>query len=429
MSAISIGFQNILGLAGLLLFPGLIGHAYSLSPSNTAYLYGITFMTSGLVVIFQSVWLLRLPIVQGPFAGVFAAILVIGHERGGLGVTFGSLLVAALIWSVLAIPLRRYNVVTALSRYLQHSIVAGVVLIIIAVQLGTIALPGWIGKPGEPGFPGVNALSAVIGAFVVLVCMGTAKKFLRRGAVLWAVIIGAVVFSLLAPTTWGNVLKADVFNAPRLFPFGFGVDPVATVTFFILLFPAISETVATYEIVARWAEEPLPAQRSAQGVFAEMLGSAIGAFFGGMTTLAYPDNVGFLRVHRVASRWVTLTTGIILLVLGGFGYFDATLVAIPSPVLSGVTAILFGILFAGGLQMLSRVEWNQGSLVVAGVPTIIAIGLLFTPKAVEAKLPPSVALLFGQPLVVGTVLALVGVAILAWLRRGVPGKHEERSGA
>ena len=417
LTAVSIGFQNILGLAGLLLFPGLVGHAFHLSASSTAYLYGITFMTSGLVVILQSVVLLRLPIVQGPFAGVFAAILVVGHQRGGLGTAFGSLLVAAAAWCVLAIPVRRFSPIVAMARYVRLPVVTGVILLVISLQLATIALPGWIGKPGQPGFPGVNVLSAAIAAAVVLIAMGVGSRFLRRGAVLWGVALGALVYSLLEPTSWGHVLHADAFNMPRLFPFGFGVDAAATIIFFIALFPAIAETMATYEMVAQWAHEPLSEQRIAQGVFGEVLGSAVGALFGGMATLAYPDNVGFLRVHRVASRWVTLTTGVILLVLGGFGYFDAVLVAIPVPVLSGATVILFGILFAGGLQVLSTVEWSQGNLAAAGVPLVVSIGALFTPAAVRAHLPSSVSLLLDQPLVLGTVLALAILGVLGVVHR------------
>jgi hypothetical protein len=58
---VGLGFQHILGLAGLLLFPTLVGKSFSLPSPQVAYLYGITFITSGVVVILQAVGLLRLP--------------------------------------------------------------------------------------------------------------------------------------------------------------------------------------------------------------------------------------------------------------------------------------------------------------------------------------------------------------------------------
>jgi xanthine/uracil permease len=197
-------------------------------------------------------------------------------------------------------------------------------------------------------------------------------------------------------------------------PFGFGVNGVAVVIFFVAWFPAISESIATYNLIAEWTGEPLPPQRVAQGVFGELLGSTLGALFGGLPAMAYPANVGILKVTRVASRWVTLTTGVILVVLGGFGYFDTLLVAIPEPVLSGATTVLFGLIFAGGLEVLGRVRWNQDRMVAAGLPVIAGLGLLFTPAAITSALPGWLGLLVGQPLVVSVVLALAFVMYFGW---------------
>ena len=162
-SAIGLGVQNILGMAGLLIFPALIGAAFKLSAADTAYLYGITFMTSGLVVILQSVFLLRLPIIQGPYAGSLAALLAVGHQHGGLGAAFGSMFVAGVIWCVLAIPLKRFGIVTVLSRFVRDPIVSGVIVLILATQLTSTALPNWLGTPASPGFPVVNLVAGGIG--------------------------------------------------------------------------------------------------------------------------------------------------------------------------------------------------------------------------------------------------------------------------
>jgi xanthine/uracil permease len=59
-----------------------------------------------------------------------------------------------------------------------------------------------------------------------------------------------------------------------------------------------------------------------------------------MSTLAYPDNIGVLRVTKVGSRYVTLATGIILLVRGGLQPFGRLLQAVPLPVLAAGTVLL-----------------------------------------------------------------------------------------
>jgi xanthine/uracil permease len=249
---------------------------------------------------------------------------------------------------------------------------------------------------------------------IVVVCIRSRNKVVRRGAVLWGVILGALLYTLLAPAQWGDVVHANAFEGLRWMPFGFGVNGIAVVIFFVAWFPAISESIATYGLIADWTGEPLPPHRVAQGVFGELAGSTLGALFGGLPAMAYPANVGILKVTRVASRWVTFTTGLILVILGGFGYFDALLVAIPEPVLSGATTVLFGLIFAGGLEVLGRVRWNQDRMVAAGLPVIVGVGLLWTPATTIARLPGWLGLLVGQPLVVSVVLALGCVMYLDW---------------
>lgn len=420
VTAVGLGFQHILGLAGLLLFPALLGKSFGLPPHVVAYLYGITFMTSGAVVILQAAGLLRLPVVQAPFAGIFAALLVVGHQIG-LGAAMGSLLVASLIWTVLSIPLRRWSVVARLSQRISNPIVSGVILLIISTQLATIVLPSYFGTPGSSrAFPWASLLCAVVALAVVVACMRSRNRFARRGAVLWGVVIGALLYTMLAPTHWGNAAHASAFEGLRWMPFGFGVNGVSVVIFIVAWFPAISETIATYGLIADWTGEPLPPHRISQGVFGELLGSTVGVLFGGLPAMAYPANVGILKVTRVASRWVTFTTGVILVALGGFGYFDALLVAIPEPALSGATTVLFGLIFAGGLEILGRVKWTQDHMVAGGLPVIVGIGLLFTPPATTAKLPGWLGLIVGQPLVVSVVLALAAVTYLGWRAKRQP---------
>jgi xanthine/uracil permease len=407
-SAIGLGIQNILGMAGLLIFPALIGTAFKLSATDTAYMYGVTFMTSGLVVILQSVFLLRLPIVQGPYAGSLAALLAVGHGKGGLGAAFGSMVVAGLIWCVLALPFKRFGLITYFGKFVRDPIVAGVLVLILATQLTSTALPNWIGAPGSPGFPGINLLAGAVAAILVIVLtLLPSGGMLRRGAVLVAVVLGTAAYAIFRPTTFGDVGQNLGLTVPRIFPFGFSVQGDLVLIFFITLLPAITESIATYDIVAGWGKQELSAHRVSQGVFGEVLGSTIGAVFGGMSTLAYPDNIGLLRVTKVGSRYVTLATGIILLVLGGLQPVDRLLEAVPLPVLAAAGTVLFGVLFASAIDVLSGVHWSRDNLMLAGFPFITSIGGLFVPAATLKAMPQVVQLVLGQPLILGTVLLVV----------------------
>src|ERR1700733_15935006 len=72
-----LGLQNIFGMTGMFVFPGILGRSFNLPAEQIAYLYGMTFAVCGVVTILQSTLLLRLPVVQGPYAGSFATLLAV----------------------------------------------------------------------------------------------------------------------------------------------------------------------------------------------------------------------------------------------------------------------------------------------------------------------------------------------------------------
>jgi len=43
-----LGLQNIFGMTGMFVFPGILGRSFNLAPEQIAYLYGMTFLVCGL---------------------------------------------------------------------------------------------------------------------------------------------------------------------------------------------------------------------------------------------------------------------------------------------------------------------------------------------------------------------------------------------
>jgi xanthine/uracil permease len=124
-----LGLQNIFGMTGMFVFPGILGRSFNLAPEQIAYLYGMTFVVCGVVTVLQSTLLLRLPIIQGPYAGSFASLLAVGHlHGGGLDAAYGSFFVAAVIWCVLTLPIRGFSGIGLFSRFLRAPIVAGMIV-------------------------------------------------------------------------------------------------------------------------------------------------------------------------------------------------------------------------------------------------------------------------------------------------------------
>ena len=129
--------------------------------------------------------LLRLPIVQGPYAGSFAALIALGHlQSGGLGAAFGSFFVASLIWCALTLPVRRFSFIGLFARFLRAPIISGMMVMLVIIQISNVALPNWIGVPSSPGFPAVNILAGAVAVFMVIGVTLWGGSRLRRGAIL-----------------------------------------------------------------------------------------------------------------------------------------------------------------------------------------------------------------------------------------------------
>jgi xanthine/uracil permease len=407
-----LGLQNIFGMTGMFVFPGILGRSFNLAPEQIAYLYGMTFLVCGITTILQSAFLLRLPIVQGPYAGSFATLLVVGHLGGGLGAAYGSFFVAALIWCLLSIPVYGFNVVGLFSRFLRAPIIAGMIVIFIMIQVSNVALPGWIGLPQSPGFPAVNFLCGALAVAVLIAVSLWGGKF-RRAAILIGLAIGTIAYALFRPVSLAAVMNAPLLVAPKLFPFGYEVQADLVIVFLLVLLPASIGSMALYQMVGDWGGQNVSTARMSQGVFAIGLGGVLAGLVGGFSTIVYPDNIGMLRTTRVGSRYATLAAGVLLIVLGASIKFDLLLVVVPLPVLSAAATLLFGIVLMHGVHILAKVDWDDRKFIIAGLAMLVALGGMFMSPEVLAQMPLLVRLVITQPVIAGGLTLVVLHALLS----------------
>ncbi len=418
-----LGLQNVFGMTGMFVFPGLLGRSFNLPPEKIAYLYGMTFAVCGVITVLQSVFLLRLPIVQGPYAGSFAALVAVGHlQGGGLGAAYGSFFVASLIWCALTVPLRRFSFIGLFARFLRAPIISGMMVMLVILQISNVALPNWIGLPSSPGFPVVNILSGALAIAVVIGVMLWGGARLRRAAILAGLAAGTACYALFRPISFAAVASAPLLVTPHWFPFGFAVHTSLVIVFLLVLIPPGMGSMAMYQMVADWGDEQLPADRMAQGVFGIAIGSVLAAIVGGLSTIAYPDNIGMIRATRVGSRYATLAAGVLLIALGGFIKFDMLLVVVPQPVISAAATLLFGIVFMHGVHMLANVEWDDRKFAVAGLALLVGLGGLFVSPEVLQTMPLMIRLIVQQPVISGGLTLVILHSILCT----IPARPESR---
>ena len=275
------------------------------------------------------------------------------------------------------------------------------------IQVANVALPNWIGVPASPGFPLVNILAGAIAVAVLVVATVWGGTSLRRAAILFGLAAGTLCYAALRPISVGSVASAPLLVVPQWFPFGFSVRIELVIVFLLVLIPAGMGSMAMYEMVGQWGNEKMSAQRMSQGIFAVAIGSVLAGIVGGFSTIVYPDNMGMLRTTRVGSRYTTLAAGLILIALGACIKFDMLLVLVPQPVVSAAATLLFGVVFMHGVQMLSKVDWDDRHYAAAGLAVLVGLGGLFVSSEVLQSMPLVARLLVQQPVISGGLTLVI----------------------
>ena len=85
----------------------------------------------------------------------------------------------------------------------------------------------------------------------------------------------------------------------------------------------------------------------------------------------------------VMSRHVVTIGAIVLVVCGLIPKIGAIIASMPLPVLGGGVIVMFGMVAAAGLNVLSEVKLNRRNMVIIAVSLAVGLGLNLVPSAVQ----------------------------------------------
>lgn len=107
------------------------------------------------------------------------------------------------------------------------------------------------------------------------------------------------------------------------------------------------------------------------------LAQIVAGFVGGPPVTSYGENIGVLAITRVHSIFVIGGAAVLAIVLGFVGKLSALILSIPSPVIAGISFILFGVIAASGLKILieNKIDFDKKkNLLIASVILVVGIG-------------------------------------------------------
>lgn len=416
--AIPLGIQHVLAMfvsnvTPAIIIAGAAGFGFgSNSPDfhNLIYMIQMSMLFAGIATLLQSVSLgpigAKLPIVQGTsFAFIPIMIpLVAGQGVEAMSAISGGVIVGGLFHAFLAPFIGKL-------RFALPPLVTGLVVTMIGLALVKVGIQYAAGGVPAIGTPEYGSLlNWSVALLVIFVTLGL--KFFTKGmwsisAVLIGILVGYAGAYMLGMVNFDNIGKAASFALPKPFAFGVSFPAAAVIGFCLMGIISAIETVGDVSGITKGGAGREATDEEVRGAtFADGIGSALAGFFGALPNTSFSQNVGLIAMTGVMSRHVVTFGAIFLIIAGLVPKVGAIISTIPIEVLGGAVIVMFGMVVAAGISMLSDVNWNRRNMVIFAVALSIGLGLQLEPGALQ-HLPKTAHILLTSGLLPAALIAIV----------------------
>ena len=373
-SALQIFIPNTISLVML---AALVVRA---SGETEAYLSWVTFtalIVTGASMMLQSLRLRHWGsgrLIVANFNVPFLAVCALALHVGGPGLLASLVVASTLIQSVLTLRL-------ASLRRIFTQTVSGVVVMLVAVS----AMPFIISRAVVPpeGHSAVVFLAPGMAALAAGVLISLQDTPVWR---MWILPV-TVAIGLLVAVPLGFYDADSIVAAPwlRLPDFGWpGLDLAFSADFWALLpvfvfvnLTAFMKAVGDLSVIYR-ASYRNPSAIDFRTVQGGLNVYGIGTFLSGLlgtlpVAAPWATTVVYFSFTGVAAKSVGIYLGLLTILVAFFSKLLAILVAIPSPVVSAVYVIIFGLLFVEGAKTVFTDQVDQKKAAITGVSMVLGL--------------------------------------------------------
>ena len=186
------------------------------------------------------------------------------------------------------------------------------------------------------------------------------RGFLSIIPILVGVVLGYVIAFAAGIVDLSNVESAPWFAIPTLYTPEFDLRAILIIlpASIVVVVEHIGHLIVTGNIVGRNLTKDPGLDRSLLG---NGISTIFSGFFGSTPNTTYGENIGVLAITKVYSTWVIGGAAIFAILLSCLGKLAALIQSIPTPVMGGVSMLLFGVIAASGIRILveAKVDYNN----------------------------------------------------------------------
>ncbi len=366
--ALPLSLQHLMAMFG----------ATVLVPILTGLDPGVGLMTSGIGTIIYLICVRnKIPSYLGSsFAFIAPLVAVIGGKPENIPAALGGLVAAGVVYMIVAAVVKAVG--TGWLNKLLPPALVGAVVIVIGLGLSAVAVKMSMYPFADPT-KGINLTYVIVAAITLgaaVVFSSFFKGFLKTIPVLMGIIVGYVVSIPLGLVDFSGIQKAAWIGLPKLvFPtFDLPAILIIAPVAIVVIVEHIGHLLVINEIVGKDFTEMLP-----ESLFGDGLATAISGAVGGTPSTTYAENIGVMAVTKVYATQVFWFAGAFAFIIGGFiPKFSAAISSIPTPVMGGISLLLFGLIASSGLRLLveSGIDFSHSrNLILASVVLTVGIGM------------------------------------------------------
>jgi NCS2 family nucleobase:cation symporter-2 len=418
--AVPLGIQHVLAMfvsnvTPAIIVAGAAGIGFgsdqgALGFPDMTYMIQMSMLFAGIATLFQTIGMgpvgARLPIVQGTSFAFIPVMIpaVAGLGTAGLAGLMTGIVFGGIFHFILGMFIGRI-------RFALPPLVTGLIVLMIGLALVKVGIQYAAGGVPMMGKPEFGSLAMWTPALVVVI-VTLAIKFFTRGfmsvaAVLIGIIAGYLVAMMMGQVNTGNVGRAAIFAMPMPFKYGFEFNIAIVIGMCFMAIVSAIETVGDTSGITKGGAGREATDKEVSGAtYADGLGTAIAGVFGGLPNTSFSQNVGLVAMTGVMSRHVVTIGAIFLIICGFVPKIGAMINTVPINVLGGGVIVMFGMVCASGVNMLSDVNWNRRNMVIFAISLSIGLGLQLEPSALQ-HLPATAKILLTSGLLPSAALAII----------------------
>lgn len=287
------------------------------------------------------------------FAFISPTLLIMANPDLGYQYALGGFIISGGLFCIAALIVRFFG--TNWINILLPPAAMGPVIALIGLELaGTAASMGGLVLDPSKGYNSINPKFVI----VFVLTLGTAvfgsvlfRKFFAAIPVLIAIIVGYAASFFMGIIDFTPIENAHWLALPNFSSPAFNINAIMIIVpaTLVVVSEHIGHQLVTGKIVNRNLIRDPGLHRTLLG---DGISTMLSGFCGSVPTTTYGENIGVMAMTKVYSVYVIGGAGALSILLAFIGKVAGAIQTIPSPVMGGISFLLYGMIASSGLRLL-----------------------------------------------------------------------------